>query len=441
MIQLAEISNEVLTYDRPFNDSPGRLVSKMADNLIGSEVLRIATQIRSLSGEGRKIWNLTVGDFSPAEFRIPEFLEDEILKALKNGETNYPPSDGVLELRKSVKRFYEKYLGLEYPVESILIASGARAVLYATYRALLDQGDKVVYPVPSWNNNHYVHLTQSKGIPVLSLSSDSFLPTRKSLEKVIKGAVLLSLNSPLNPTGTAFTREALESICDLVLEENAIRSPGERPLFLMYDQVYWMLTFGKTEHYHPVKLRPEIYQYTIYIDGISKAFAATGVRVGWAAGPAEVIKRMSDIIGHMGAWAPKAEQIATAKLLDSDDVIKSYHSKMKNGIQSSLELLYNEFKTLSDEGYNIECIPPMGAIYLSTRFNLFGRKTADGKELETNEDIRQFLLNEASIAVVPFQAFGDPEESGWFRLSVGTISKNDIKSMIPKLKEALDRLK
>lgn len=417
-----------------------QIVSKMAGSLIGSEVLRIAAEIRALIASGKKIYNLTVGDFAPAQFRIPEFLEEGIIKALKKGETNYPPSDGVPELRKAIQLFYNSHLGLSYSLNSIIVASGARAVLYATYRALLDPGDKVVYPVPSWNNNHYVHLSQCEGLAIASKSSNSFLPVRKDLEKALPGAVLLSLNSPLNPTGTAFSKDALEGICDLVLEENYRRGNNERPLYLMYDQVYWMLTFGNITHYHPAGLRSEMKDYTIYVDGISKAFAATGLRVGWAAGPEEIIKRMSDIIGHMGAWAPKAEQIATASLLERPDIISEYHQHIKTDIKSSLDLLYEGFKNLKTEGNKIECIPPMGAIYLSVQFNLFGMKTSSGKKIETNEDIRRFLLNEASIAVVPFQAFGDPEETGWFRLSVGAISQNDIRSMMPRLKEALSGL-
>lgn len=454
MIELAEVSKQIFSEESnalnpPLSLKPSeadlirknRMVSQMAYTLIGSEVLKIASEIRSLTSAGKKIWNLTVGDFSPSQYHIPEFFEAEIVNALKKGETNYPPSDGMPELRKAVQRFYERHLGLNYPLESILIASGARAVLYATYRAILDPGDIVVYPVPSWNNNHYTHLCGARGIPIASSSKDSFLPRRKTLEQALRSATFLSLNSPLNPTGTAFNREQLEEICSLVLEENLRRGNHERPLMLMYDQVYWMLTYGNIIHEHPVSVCPEIAKYTIYIDGISKAFAATGVRVGWAAGPPEVIKRMSDIIGHMGAWAPKAEQVATARLLDNDDTIKNYHAKMKGDISGSLEMLYNGFTNLAKNGFAVECIPPMGAIYMSARFNLFGKTTHEGKILNTNEDIRQFLLNEAFLAVVPFQAFGNPEDSGWFRLSVGAISKENIKEMLPALRNALAKLK
>ncbi|MEK7671018.1 MAG: aminotransferase class I/II-fold pyridoxal phosphate-dependent enzyme, partial [Bacteroidota bacterium] len=270
-----------------------RRVSAMADGLIGSEILKIAADIRAMVADGKSICNLTVGDFSPAEFRIPKFLEENILDALQRGETNYPPPDGMLVLKKSILAFYERWLDLHYPLESVLVTGGSRPGIYGTYRAIADPGDVVVYPVPSWNNNHYCHQVGAKGVPVVCSSEDAFLPTRKLLERVIRGARLLALNSPLNPTGTAFTKEALEEICDLVLEENARRSRNERPLFLMYDQVYWMLTFGSTVHYNPVSLRPEIEPYTIFVDGISKPFAATGVRVGWVVGPSDIVQKMS----------------------------------------------------------------------------------------------------------------------------------------------------
>jgi len=241
----------------------------MAGGLVGSEILKIAAEIRAVVASGRAVCNLTVGDFSPSEFRIPEFLEAKIEEALQRGETNYPPSNGMPQLREAVRDFYERWLGLEYPVESILITGGARPGIYATYRTLVDPGERVVYPVPSWNNNHYSHLVGADGVAVVCEAKDAFLPTRAKLEAPLRGARLLALNSPLNPTGTAFTAEALGEICDLVLAENARRGAGECPLYLMYDQVYWMLTFGDIVHVNPVSLRPEMRRYTVFADGIS----------------------------------------------------------------------------------------------------------------------------------------------------------------------------
>jgi aspartate aminotransferase len=223
-----------------------------------------------------------------------------------------------------------------------------------------------------------------------------------------------------------------------VLEENARRGRSERPLYVMYDQVYWMLTFGSITHVDPVSLRPEMRDYTVFVDGISKAFAATGVRVGWTVAPPDVSHRMASLLGHIGAWAPRAEQTATAKLLTERERIVEFHDGMKEGVQSRLDALYKGLSALASDGLPVEAIAPMGAIYLSARFALNGRRTRSGQTLHTNDQIRHYLLHEAGLAIVPFQAFGMTEDSGWFRLSVGATSVQEIEAMLPMLRQALE---
>ncbi|HEX6751042.1 MAG TPA: aminotransferase class I/II-fold pyridoxal phosphate-dependent enzyme [Longimicrobium sp.] len=414
-------------------------VSAMADGLIGSEILRIAADVRAMMAQGAEVCNLTVGDFAPKEFPAPRALVDGIVDMLRAGETNYPPSDGVPQLRQAVSAFYREWLGLEYGVDSVLVTGGSRPGLYATYLTLVDPGDTVVYPVPSWNNNHYVHLSGARGVPVFCQVEDAFLPTRAMLEEAVRGARMLVLNSPLNPAGTAFTAGQLGEICDLVLEENARRGPEERPLYLLYDQVYWMLTFGDTTHVDPVSLRPAMAEYTVFIDGISKSFSATGVRVGWIVGPADLVKRMASLVGHMGAWAPRAEQLAVAKLLGDRAEIEGYHATMKTELVARLEALHQGLAELRGR-FPVEVVRPMGAIYLSARFELHGAATPQGATLRTNDDIRHYLLQAAGMAVVPFQAFGLPEETGWFRLSVGAVSRAEIPPMLQRLEAALRAL-
>lgn len=438
MMEATLTSSEVIIPE--FSTSSVSRVSPVASRLIGSEILKIAADIRAMIADGKKICNLTVGDFNSSYFPIPDYLLNEIEIAFTKGETNYPPSDGVLPLRKAVQAFYKRRLGLDYPLESFVITGGARPVIYGTYAALVAPGETVVYPVPSWNNNHYCNLLGAIGKPIPCHEDDAFLPTRRSLEGKLKGARLLSLCSPLNPTGTAFTKEQLEGICDLVLEENASRSPEERPLFVMYDQVYWMLTFGDTKHYTPVSLRPEMAKYTVFVDGISKAFASTGLRVGWVVAPPDVAAPMSNILGHVGAWAPRPEQMATARLLANDAVIDEYHKKMFADVDMRLEKLYTDISAMKNAGLPVDAIPPMGAIYLTARFNLIGKKTKDGQTLQTNEDVRKYLLDEAGFAIVPFQAFALREETGWFRLSVGSVSMEELNVALPAVRFAIGEL-
>jgi aspartate aminotransferase len=292
--------------------------------------------------------------------------------------------------------------------------------------------------VPSWNNNHYCYLTGAEAVQVATTHETSFLVTRELLEPVIRGARLLSLNSPLNPTGTLFDAETLSGICDLVLEENTRRAGSERPLYVMYDQVYWMLTLGGTRHVDPVSLRPEMAPYTIYVDGISKAFAATGVRVGWVVGPTDIIESMNNFLGHVGAWAPRAEQVATAKVLDRPNDIDQYLGDFTAGIQKRLDALYAGITSMREAGLSVDVTSPMGAMYLSARFALNGKRTPEGKTLRTNDDIRRYLLEAAGFAVVPFQAFGVREDTGWFRLSVGAVSLADIERVLPALRKAIE---
>jgi aspartate aminotransferase len=416
-------------------------VSTMAAGLIGSEILKIAADIRELQRAGVEVCNLTVGDFDPKLFPIPEVLATSIRDALAAGHTNYPPSNGIPELRDAVQRFYERELGLRYSSESVLIAGGGRPCIYGTYRAVVDPGDTVAYPVPSWNNNHYCHMMGAHKLPITCGRETSFLPTADAVIESLPKARLLCLNSPLNPTGTAFTPEALKGICEAVVAENHRREKsGARPLYLMYDHIYWTLTFAGTQHVTPPQLVPEMARWTIFVDGISKAFAATGVRVGWAVGPIDVIKRMSAILGHVGAWAPKAEQVATVALLDNPAAIEEFLGVFKPAISRRLDALYNGFQELRAAGLPVDAITPMGAIYLTASVHPFGKITPSGQKLETNEDVRKYLLDAARIGVVPFQAF-DATAPGWFRLSVGAVSERDIAAALPRLGEALRALK
>jgi len=149
---------------------------------------------------------------------------------------------------------------------------------------------------------------------------------------------------------------------------------------------------------------------------------------------------MSNVLGHVGAWAPRPEQVATAKLLDRMDVIREYHQKERAGMQERLELLHGGLTALKREGFAVDSLQPMGAIYLTARFALAGKRTKNGTVLRTNEEIRRYLLNAAGCAIVPFQAFGAQDDSGWFRMSIGAVSPDEIQAMFPRVRAALAAL-
>jgi len=417
------------------------IVSKLAENIVGSEIIKLAAEINEKIKQGEKIYNLTIGDFNPKIFPIPVELKKDIIKAYEDDQTNYPAADGMLELRQSVSNLLKERGNLNYKTDEIVIAGGARPVIYAIFRALVDAGDTVVFPVPSWNNNHYAYLNNAKQVLVETSASNNFMPTAADLKPYISSANLIALCSPLNPTGTTFRKKDLEEICDLILAENSIRATkGTKPLYLMYDQIYWALTHGTTKHYDPVSLRPEMRNYTLFVDGISKSLAATGIRVGWAMGPKKIIEKIKMILTHVGAWAPKAEQVATAEYLKNLENYDTFLADIKTKINDRLIGFYNGFQSLKAEGFHVDSIAPEAAIYLTVQFALHGQKTQDGKVLNTTQDVTKYILDEAKVGLVPFYAFGSSPDSNWYRLSVGTCKIEDVKSVIENLRVALNKL-
>jgi len=415
-------------------------LSNLSETLIGSEIVRLGADIKDKIKQGEKIYNFTIGDFDSSIFPIPKKLEQEIIGAYKNKCTTYPPADGILALRESVSKFIKEREGLDFNTNEILIAAGGRPLIYTLYRALVDKNDKVIYSVPSWNNNHYVHFTEGLHEVIQASRENNFMPLAEDIKPHIHDAVLIALCSPLNPTGTVFKKEELEKICDMVLEENERRRDEEKKLYVMYDQMYWMLTYGDTVHYNPVSLRPEMKNYTIFIDGISKAFAATGVRVGWALGPEHVLAKMKAINSHVGAWSPMAEQHATAKFLLMNNAVDEYLFDYKEELEERLQLIYEGFQQLKSEGYSVDACAPQAAIYLTIQLSLACKTTDKGGLLAIQSDVTSYILNEAKLAVVPFYAFGAPKNSDWYRLSVGTCRKEEIPEMLNQLKAALEKL-
>lgn len=401
-------------------------------SLRGSTILAIAADVARLKREGREICDLTVGDFSPRQFPIPEVFTEQTIAALRGGHTNYPPADGIAELKDAITSFYARDLGLQYPAGSVVVASGARPPIYATWRLFVEPGDRTVSFLPMWNVGYYAHMCRSDHRFVPTSAETNFFPTVDQVRAELPEARLLVLNSPLNPTGTVIDPEVLRGIAEALVEENRRRGSG-RPCMLLYDQVYWMLTAAGRVHANPVALVPECAPYVVQVDAISKAFAATGLRVGWMVLPPYLQGKAKALVGHMGSWAPRPEQLATAWLLDHPDAIDTYLTTFKAGIAARLDRIYDAVQGMKARGLPVDAIAPQGAIYLSFHCDLFRWG------FQTNEEIRAFLLEEAGIAVVPFQAFDLPVDTGWFRMSIGAVGLEELEAALGRLEAALTR--
>ena len=407
-------------------------LSEMANGMERSRILSIAASVRAMIAQGKDVAPFTVGDFSPEQFEVPTELMTGIIEAISENETNYPPAAGLPELRESLASWMNHAYGLDVGSDGIIVGSGARPVLYASFRLFLEPGDGLAHGVPAWNNHYYVHLNDSIDIPIPGTPESRFLPTASAIKDRIQEMRVLILNSPLNPTGTCFSRDELKDICDVIVEENQQRKmSGKKPLILVYDQVYSTMTAENIEHVHPVQVCPEIFDYTITLDAISKSLTGTGLRLGWMALPPALAPPVVALIGHMGAWPARPIQKAAAQLYSKPDVLEQYFLQLDEKISNRMTVLQNRLGQLSH--YGVSYVQPEGGIYLTTRFDLF---SALG--VKTNEEIRQWLLESAGVAIVPFQAFGLEEDTGWFRISVGAVSVEDISAAMDRLEAALE---
>jgi aspartate aminotransferase len=388
-------------------------LSKLANNIIGSEIIKISKEVNSKIKNGETVYNLTIGDFNPKIFPIPGEFKRLISEQLDLDMTNYPESEGESLLRQSISKHLETRHNLDYGVNEMVVASGARPVIYSLFKTILDEGDKVIYPVPSWNNNHYTYLNHCQICEIETTPENRFLPQASDIAKWIGDCNLIALCSPQNPTGSMYTKSQLLEICDLVILENSKRI-GRKPVYVMFDQIYSELVYSSS-HWNPVNLRPEMKKWTISIDGISKSLSATGVRVGWAFGPEEVISKMKSILTHIGAWASKPEQLACANFLISENY-NTFITEQREKLHSRLMELYGGLIRLKYSGLPIDVLKPEGALYLSVKIDLLGRY-----DFKTSSDIQKWILDKCGVALVPFSAFGCSPQVPWFRASVGNL--------------------
>src|SRR5687768_3260027 len=378
-----------------------------------SGILRITRQVRAMIARGETVVNLTVGDFDPRYFPIPKVLAQGIQDAVARGETNYPTPEGLLVLRQAISDHVFRTAGVRYPLDAIVVCSGGRPVLYGAYRAIVNPGDKVVFSVPSWQNDAYSWITGAESVVIEATQESGFQPTLEDFRPHLGDAAMICICSPGNPTGTVMTEEQLTAILRAVVAENRKREEqGRRPIFVLHDQMYGALVSEGQKHVFPAAVVPESARYVISADGVSKAYAGTGLRLGWMLVPPALGARIRDLLSHAGAWAPRAEQMGVAKFLNNPEAIAAFRKDMDARLRERLRALHEGFEDLKRDGYPVASINPQGAIYFSACFALHGR-SFNGRPLASDDDIRVLLLEQAGIAVVPFQAFGVRGNTGW----------------------------
>ena len=402
-------------------------LSKVGNNIVGSEIIKISQHIKQVQ-KTKQVLNLTMGDFDPKVNPIPVGLRDYITDAYFNDLTNYPLSAGELPLRQSICNYFYHRRGINYDESEILVGCGVRPLIYTLFKAIVDEGDTVVYPVPSWNNNHYSFLHNAYLEPIECTPDNAFFPTVDDIESRIHYTRLVCLCSPQNPTGRIIDKQVLKGICDAIVTENKRRGSYEKPCYLFFDQIYSDLV-GK-EFTHPLDVCPEIKEYLMCADGISKSLCATGVRVGWLMGPKDIIGKMTEVFSHIGAWAAKPEQNAVAWYLhDKEDIGEFIQEKQQQYayISSKIIDLFNEMK---NEGYKVDCQKSDGGIYISVYLDYVHK-------FPTTEDYINFLIEECGLGIVPFEYFGSTKNKGWFRISIGSVDYLYIDNVLTVIENAI----
>ena len=409
-------------------------LSNVGNNIVGSEIIKISQQIKEIA-KTKSVSNLTIGDFNSKLWPIPSKLREHIQDAYEWDLTNYPNSQGELELRESVSKHIKHQFNVDYSPEEILIGGGVRPLIYTVYKSTVNPGEGVIYPTPSWNNNHYCFLHKAEKQEIECLPENSFFPTVEDVKNKLRdNTSLVCICSPQNPTGRVINSEILKGICQVIVDENNIRKNQAytRPLYLFFDQIYSDIT-KEGLFIHPLTLCPEIKDYLICADGISKSLNATGVRVGWLFGPKDIIGKMTEVLSHIGAWAPKPEQRALDVYIreDYEDYIShiNYVTKEYEYISDKICGKLEELKT---KGFNVDCQKPDGGIYVSVYLDYV-------HSFSSTEEYISFLINTCGLGIVPFEYFGSKNNKGWFRISIGNVAELNLDSIIKTIENSVEK--
>ncbi|MDA8090521.1 MAG: pyridoxal phosphate-dependent aminotransferase [Nitrospiraceae bacterium] len=389
------------------------MLSSRAKEIKPSPTLAIDSKAKAMKAQGIDVISFGVGE---PDFDTPENIKEAAIKAIKDGFTKYTAVGGTDKLKDAIIEKLEKDNGLKYERAEILVSCGAKHSLYNTMQALLDPGDEVIISSPYWvSYPEQVVLAGAKPVFVKTLEKDRFLLDPAAFEKGITGKTkALILNSPSNPTGFSYGREALGKIARIAVEKD---------IYVISDEIYEKLLYDGAEHVSIASLGEEIKKRTIVINGVSKAYSMTGWRIGYAAGPAALIKAMTSMQSQSTSNPASISQAAAVEAL--------------KGSQDSVKTMAAEFdkrRKFIVDGLNaidgIKCIPPTGAFYAFPNTSaLYGRSP----EIGSSSKLAMYLLEKANVAVVPGDAFGDDD---FIRLSYAT-GIGEIEKGLERIKKAL----
>lgn len=388
------------------------ILSKKAQAIAPSITLDITAKAKKMKADGIDVIGFGAGE---PDFNTPDNIQEVAIDAIKSGKTKYTATSGIIELKDAIIEKLKKDNNLDYKRDQVIVSTGGKQCLANVFQAILNPGDEVIIPIPYWVS--YPELVKlSDGIPVYAKTKeeDSFKFTLEELNAVVtKNTKAIVLNSPNNPTGAVYTKEELLAIEDFCKEHN---------LFIISDEMYEKLIYDDLKHFSIASLSKDAYERTIVINGVSKSYAMTGWRIGYAAGPAEVIKLMSNVQSHTTSNPNSIAQYASVEALNGDqetvfEMIQEFKKRRD----------YMSSKINSIEG--LSCLKPQGAFYVMINLSKILDKSFKGEKINDSMNFSKLLLEDEKVAVIPGIAFG---VDNYVRLSYATSMEN--------IKEGLNRI-
>lgn len=386
-----------------------------------SPTLAVTAKATELKAAGKDVIGLGAGE---PDFDTPEFIKQAAKDALDRGETKYTPVAGTAALKQAIIGKFKRENNLDYAANQIIAGVGAKQVIFNAMLATLNAGDEVIIPAPYWVSYPDMVLF-AEGTPVFVEGKESagFKLLPEDLDKAITPKTKwLILNSPSNPSGAAYSEVELRALADVLLKHPHV--------WILTDDMYEHLLYDGFKFATIAAVEPKLYNRTLTVNGVSKAYAMTGWRMGYAGGPKELIAAIADIQSHSTSNASSITQAATVAALNGD---QSFLQDWKKSFQARRNLVVDALNAIP----GLTCLKPEGAFYVFPSMKgLLGKKTPAGKTIESCQQFADYLLEEALVAVVFGSAFG---MGGYFRISYATSEKALIESM-KRIKEACAKL-
>lgn len=391
------------------------LLSDRINNLSVSQTLAMAAKVRELKAQGKDVISLSLGE---PDFNTPDFVKEAAIKAINENYSTYPPVDGYAELREAISKKFKRDNNLDYKASQIVVSTGAKQSLFNTAQVILNPGDECILPAPYWVS--YVEIVKmAEGVPVIvptSVESD-FKITPKQLEEAITPKTkMIMFSSPCNPSGSVYNREELTALAEILKKHPNI--------FVVSDEIYEHINF--TGNFCSMASVDGMYDRTITVNGVSKAFAMTGWRIGYIGAPEFIAKACTKMQGQITSGANSIAQQATiaAVLANPKDIrymVEKFHKRR--------DLVIGLLQDIPNVKTNV----PEGAFYAFPDVSWYFGKTLKGKQIKDSEDLAMYLLEEAHVAVVTGEAFGN---ANCIRLSYAT-SEEVLTEALKRIKEAL----